>query len=244
MTAAAVLGLPDRPNRQVLLAVELVDPFARTRVTRGVGVVAVGLKNPPIVNASGRFVWLVEEQAWPARILVTPTDGRYAAAIAAAPPRPADLARARAEERLLRIQLRPARGYQPDQGITGIRGCLRATAAPNARPIAGARVQLAWSDPNGDWLPPKPLPENAGADDPGAPSPPEAQTDADGEFLALLRRVPPEALNVDNGRMTVRLQFTRGRVLPETRATPAYSIPEGGIPATALALSWADLDPI
>ncbi|WP_395018452.1 hypothetical protein [Dongia sp.] len=232
MIADDVIGQPDRPNRTVLLAVELIDPVARSLVSRGVEVTAVGLSSRPIVNASGRFVWLTEGQAWPQRIVVTPTTAPYAAQIAAPPVLP---------ERLRSIFLRPARDYEPVDGITGLRGRLKATAADDAPPIVGARVQLAWSDHKGNFRPLKPKPESAGADDPDAPSPAEVQTDANGEFIALLRP-PGLGPKIVNGEITVRLQFTRGREVPVTKFSAAHIVREGRLSAKPLTLSWANLD--
>jgi hypothetical protein len=46
----------DRVGRRVMFALELVDPITGRLVTEGLRVTAVGL-GPPLVAASGRFVW-------------------------------------------------------------------------------------------------------------------------------------------------------------------------------------------
>jgi hypothetical protein len=279
--AARRQGLPDQkilpnneiaPNRKVLFAVELVDPIAQSAVYRGVNVTAAGLRSSPILNKSGRFVWLEEGDRWPGAISVIPEDAPFAGQIAPAPPRPVDLAKARQEERLVRITLRPAPAYPLEDGITAIRGRLCEGDEKDSPPIAGARVQLAWHDLTSDnWLPPKPLPQDFGADGGDPPSPPEPETDRNGEFVVFLRLNPPMPAQPDleNGMLAVRLQITRDRKNPVTRATPddfpfladsnaagshpasngepqstKGRIPEGRLLARDLTITWTMLNPI
>lgn len=255
------LGLPDEPNRRVLFALELIDPITRTLVRSGFAVKAAGLQGLPIVSRSGRLVWFREGDAWPGAIRVTPGQAPFAEQVIPAPPRPADLDKATPEERLVRITLRPTRTYRLADGITAVRGRLRESGDEDARPIAGARVQLAWRDANtGRWSPRKPEPETVDPDGDGAPSPSEVETDRDGEFIVFLHLNPPKPAQPDvkNAMLAVRLQFTQGRSDPVTRATPndfpfladgAAAMPKGRIPegqvlARDLTLGWSDLQVI
>jgi hypothetical protein len=258
------LGLPERLNRKVLFAVELVDPIALSLVWRGVLAQAEGLARPAIVSRSGRFVWLQEADLWPARVTVDPGALPFATQISPPPPRPADVTKATPQERLLRITLRLTSAYDLADGITAIRGRLCERNDDQSPPVAGALVQLAWHDDHsGNWLPPKPQPQAVVAHDVAPPSPPETETDENGQFLAFVRLNPPKPAQPDivDGMLAVRLQFTRDRTHPVTRATPndfpflhpnmpaAAPAPKGRIPegralARDLRLGWADLVPI
>jgi len=251
----------DRLDRRVLFAVELIDPVTQTFVYRGVSVRAAGLQGKPIVSHSGRFVWLEEGVAWPE--LITIDTGRlpFAPHIAAPPPRPPDLSTATAEERRVRISLRPTVAYPMEDGVTVIRGALFETSAATAAPIAGARVQLAWRDESGNWLPLPPSPEPVGPGEP--PSPREQETTAAGEFLVFVNLRPDPALKPDideDGFLAIRLQVTQGRSTPITRVTPddfpflpgtddptgarRGRVREGRVLARDVRLAWTDLTPI
>ncbi len=236
---------PDTIERQVLFAVELVDPITNTLVYRDVMVKAEGLSRDPIVSRSGRFIWLVEGDTWPGEITVTPHRIPFAAHRQAGPPRPADLDNATPNERTVRITLRPTAACPVDAGITAVRGWLRETPARGAPAMPNVRVQLAWrDDTSGEWTPRPPLPE-AGGDDEGAASPREVATDAKGQFVAFLRlRATPDAdPDLVDGMLKVRMQFTRGRANPSTRVTPNdfRFLPEADPPeAGESALSDAD----
>ena len=82
---------PDRLNRKVLFAVELVDPLTRVLTHDGVRVDAAGLRGRPIMSHSGRFVWLEEGTAWPGAITIDPGRLPFERHVEPAPPRPADL---------------------------------------------------------------------------------------------------------------------------------------------------------
>jgi hypothetical protein len=248
-------------DRYVLFAVELIDPITRALVSRGVSVRVAGLVGKPIVSHSGRFVWLEEGTAWPEAITVDTGRLPFVPHIAAPPPRPPDLATATAEQRRVRISLRPTISYPIEDGFTTIRGALVESPAPTAPPIAGARVQLAWRDLSGNWSPLPPPPEIIGPGQP--PSPKEQETTAAGEFLVFVnlrldRSVKPDI--DDKGFLAVRLQVTQGRSAPITRVTPddfpflpvnddpngirRGRICEGRVLARNVRLAWNDLTPI
>ena len=238
-------GRPDVLDRRVLFAVELVDPVTQTIVWQGMSVTAPDVQAKPIISRSGRFVWLVEGDAWPTTIAVDPGFMPYAAHTQPAPPRPVDVLVASPAERLTRILLRPTVAYPFDTGATVVRGTLRERVdIPNAPVVEGAIVQLAWHDAFWDtWTPGPPL---AGETWP--------QTGANGEFAALLQlNAPAPAVpDLSRGLLKARLQITRG---PATRATPdtfpflpnaadAGRVPEGRLLPRDVTLGWNELTPI
>jgi hypothetical protein len=252
------LAAPDELTRKVLFAVDVVDPIALSLVWRGITLNAAGLVTPPIINHSGQWVWHREGDLWPGMISIDPGSLPFAQQLCLPAPRPADLDKATAAQRLLRVMLRPGSSYDVADGVTAIRGWLCETGDEDSPPVVGARVQLAWLDHNSDaWVPPKPQPEPGGGVQ--LPSPAEPETDVNGEFLAFIRLNPPKPAQPDvaNGLLAVRLRFTRGRSAPETRATaddfpflepgvagnppPKGRIPEGRVLARDLRLAWADL---
>jgi hypothetical protein len=251
----------DSLDRQVLFAVELIDPVTQSTVYRGVRVLAAGLEAEPIVSHSGRFVWLIAGSAWPEGITVDTGRLPFEPHTAAPPPRPSDLLTATAEQRRLRISLHPTIAYPIEDGVTAVRGALFESSAPGALPIENARVQLAWRDEFGNWSPLPPTPEPPG---PGAlPSPREQETTKAGEFVVFVNLRPDPALAPDiddEGFLAVRLQVTQGRSTPITRVTPddfpflpAIDDPngtrlgrvrEGRVLTREVRLAWNDLTPI
>jgi hypothetical protein len=263
MPPATRLLSPDDLSRSTLLAVELLDPITQALVSQGVSVRAAGLEGRPIVNRSGRYVWLAEGEAWPTSIVVDPQRSSYVSQIASAPARPADLTTATALERHLRISLRPSLAYRFEDGVTVIRGRLREDVGSVTAPVEGARVQLAWRNIGGAWSPAPPAPENVDEAAEDVPSPPEQQTDRNGEFVVFLRlrREVGVEPDVDERRLlAVRLQVTRGRAAPLTRVTdddfpflPASPDPntttggrvsEGRVLGREVTLAWSALTPI
>jgi hypothetical protein len=243
MTIVQQVLSPDTVTREVLFAVELVDPVTNALVHRGVTVTAAGLSGQPIVSLSGRFVWLRapkrangnrRQDEWPSRITVTPHGVPYTEHRQLAPPRPADQDTATAAERLLRIRLRPTPAYDFPGGVTVVRGRLVQDAAEDSPAMAGVRVELAWRDDVPAWHPPPP--PAAGGDAP--PTPPEVETDANGEFAVHLRLQldDPKTADIKGGLLKVRLQFTRGLAgAPVTRMTPEnYPFLSEAIPPTEL----------
>jgi hypothetical protein len=248
-------------DRQVLFAVELIDPVTQSIVYRGVDVRAAGFEVKPIVSHSGRFVWLQAGAAWPGPITVDTGRLPFMRHLAAPPPRPPDITTAPAEERRVRISLRPTTAYPMEDGVTAIRGALWESTPQGPRPIVSARVQLAWRDDFGNWSPLPPPPETVG---PGEPlSPREQETTTGGDFVVFLNLPPNPALAPDlddEGFLAVRLQVTQGRSTPMTRVTsadfpflPAIDDPtgtrlgrvrEGRVLAREVRLTWNDLTPI
>ena len=73
MMQRPVLVDPDQlPERSVAFALELLDPVSVTLISEGVEVAIAGRDAKPIVNLSGRFVWLGQTDVWPTTLSVTP----------------------------------------------------------------------------------------------------------------------------------------------------------------------------
>lgn len=238
-------GRPDVLDRRVLFAVELIDPITQMLMWQGITVRAAGLTSKPIISRSGRFVWLVEKDAWPGEITVDPGGNPYSPHTQPAPPRPPDILEAPPAQRLTRIVLRPTAAYGFETGATVVRGTLKErTDIPDATAVEGAIVQLAWQDvlTNG-WT----------------PGPPQAGevwplTGSKGEFAALLQlnAPPPADPDLDRGLLKARVQVTRSG---QTRATPdnypflpgaadAGRVPEGRLLPRDVTLGWNELTPI
>jgi hypothetical protein len=233
---------PDVLARRVLFAVELIDPVTQSIVWRGLRVTPAGLQAKPIVNRSGRFVWLMEGDAWPGAIRIDPGYEPFAPHEQPAPPRPADILTAPAAERLVRIMLRPTHAYPFETGATVVRGVLKERVDVAGAPaVSGAVVQLAWLDEfSNTWRP-----------DPPQRGELWPQTDARGQFAALLQlqAPPPADPDIVRGLLKARVQVTRGAV---TRATPddfpflpgaadAGRVPEGRLLPSDVTLGWTQL---
>ena len=230
---------PDDPcDRQVLLAVELLDPVTLRLVHRGVDVKAAGLDGKPIVSRSGRFVWLREGEAWPDRITVDPHKLPFAAPGPVQPPRPVDFGKPKEAELKVPIVLHPTSAYDFSSGVTAIRGALHESDDDGAAPVAGAVVELAWRDLTpGSWV--------------AAAVP--ATTDAAGQFAVFLRLapVPPARPDlVDGVFLRVQLRVTHAGDTLSTKDDFEFSndpaVPKGrlreGLPlARAVRLGWREL---
>jgi hypothetical protein len=226
---------PDRPNRKVLVALEVFDPLSQTLVSEDLKVLAKNLGRS-LVSWSGRFVWLDEGGTWPAEISVEPVGLPFEKVVVQPPPPPAN---AKPEQRLVRIVLRPTAAADFSD-VTAIRGQLAESATPGALPVVGAAPQLAWFDTVANaWIP---APEQTGV------------SDSAGEFAAFLRLQPALEQEADlKGRLLkLRAQFTRGsttRVTPDDYAflpdpKAAGRVIEGQLLGRDLQLAWADLQPI
>jgi len=242
MTNPRFIAAPDVLDRRVLFAVELLDPITQAPVWRGITVTAAGMQRKPIVNRSGRLVWLVEKDAWPGEIVVDPGATPYARHTQPGPARPADILKAKPDERLARIVLRPTAAYPFDTGATVVRGTLKERDDDETSPaVPSAIVQLAWHDTlAGTWHPAPPLPGEVWP-----------ETGSNGEFAALLQLHAPAPHDPDltpKGWLKARVQVTRGvetRATPNTypflpTADPGY-VPEGRLLPKDVTLGWVQL---
>jgi hypothetical protein len=237
MPGTTSLHLDGPCDRQVLVAVELIDPIAMTAVYRGVDVKAAGLDGKPIVSRSGRFVWVREGEAWPDRITVDPKKLPFAAPEPLQPPRPLDFARPKQDEQLVSIVLHPTTAYGFEAGVTAVRGWLRESLDADAPPVSGALVELAWRDlTTGQWI--------------AAAWP--ATTDGAGQFAVFLRLAPvlPAVPDMEGGVfLRVQLRVTRSGTTRTTKddfdflkqlARPGR-LREGLPLAAPLGLGWREL---
>jgi hypothetical protein len=222
-----------------MVAVEVLDPVTQLRVTRGLAVSAKGLDGDPLLSWSGRFVW-VDQVQWPEEISVVPV-GLPFANETVVPERPPRFPEATAEQRRVRVVLRPTAAYPFSTGVTAIRGllCERIDQDPIV-PVENARVQVAWREVRtGKWIPAPTTPVQA-------PS-----TDSKGQFGVFLRlpTLPPQMPDLEKGLLKVRLQFTRDgttRATPEdfsflANPAPKGRVTEGAFLTRDLKLGWVDL---
>lgn len=228
---------PETLNRRVLIALEVFDSLSQTLVSSDVIVTAKGLGRP-IVNYSGRFVWLDEGGAWPEQISVQPVGLPFESAVVH-PPKPPNLPNASPDQRLVRIVLRPTAAADFSD-VTAVRGQLVEGLVAGAAPVVGAIPQLAWFDKTVNaWIP---SPEQSGA------------TSAKGEFAAFLRLQATMEQEADlQGRLLkIRVQLTRAnttRATPDNYAflpapNPPGRVVEGELLGRDLKLGWADLQPV
>ncbi|MCV9961741.1 hypothetical protein OIU34_07475 [Pararhizobium sp. BT-229] len=264
---------PNWLTRRVQFALELVDPFTGGIVYRGMQVEAKAADgrptgDEPVVNKSGRFVWLERDQPRrPAIASIAYRPGRLPFAkgeitLAGGPP----------AGKLVSERLTPSHAYNVPLGVTAIRGRLIEKSGVEAKPIAGACVQIAWATIRPlRWIPPFP---KSGADLRGG----EVLTDGDGQFLVFVRLPTPRTrfseyvgdeqpdgkalgdptveLDVLRGWVRARLQFTRFdtgdqrftpfkfKFLPEISdedRTRLGRIPEGRLLPRELQLDWNEL---
>ena len=208
-------------KRQVLLAVQLLDAITLTRVSEGVKVIAEGLQGKPIVNPSGCFVWLIENNATIQKISVVPGVQPY---------EPYELDGLQVKKPLTTIELQPTVDYPFAPGITGLRGTLIERNIPPREPVAGAEVRLRWLDDNGNWN--------------DAPTVSKTR-EKSGDFVSILRLGPKEKPDIDaNGAVTVRLQVSRNGT---TRSSNNLSLLQGRITdptvLNPLTFAWDELQP-
>ena len=208
-------------ERHVFLAVELLDAVTLTRVSDGVKVVVDGLQGKPIVNSSGYFVWLRENNPTIRKVSVDPGVLPYEAverdASGVTFPKTT-------------IELPPTVDYSFAPGITGLRGTLIEQNVNPPQPVGGAEIRLRWLDDNGNWL----------------DSPATSRTKLNsGDFVSILRLAPKEKPDIDaNGAVTVRLQVRRNG---STRNSNDLKLLQGRItdPTTLnkLIFAWDELQP-
>jgi hypothetical protein len=251
LPSAAPPQVPDVLIRHGLFAVEVRDGVTAQLIQRGLSVSAEGLGEPRL-NASGRFIWTVEQPGpWPGPIRVTSRRLDLLSAWIPAPAVPADPALFVEAEHVARIDLRPTSAYPfDDDGITALRGRLFESSDPNVArvPVPLARVQLAYlhDGMQQGWRPAPPGPV------PAQTSGPEVETDSLGEFAVCLRPADVQSPKLEAGQLRARVQVTReadGEL--ETRWTPRTFefqpglanglVPEARLLRRGVVLAWSDL---
>lgn len=191
-------------QRNVMFAVELLDPVTLERVSRGVAVTATGITGRPIVNLGGHFVWL-EEPAVPQRVQIDPGDLRY---------EPEDLPAPAPPARLLRVILRPRAGYAFGSGVTAVRSSLYESIATPPVPVPDVTVRMQWLDDGAvvpAWI----------------EAEPSARTSATGDFVTFVRFSATAVPGLDAaGRLRARFTFERSAA-PPVRISPEFSLTQG-----------------
>jgi hypothetical protein len=221
MSTRFTVQLEQAYNREVLLALEVLDAVTMTRVSDGLTVVADGLLGKPIVNSSGYFVWLKENLAGLQKITINPGTQPY---------EPYELSRLDVKFPLTIIELQPRADYEFASGLTGLRGTLIERRVIPLQPVTDAQIKLLWLDDNGQW-------QNA---------PNATHTNAKtGDFVSILRLAPKQIPEIDvNGAVTVRLQVGRSGA---TRSSNDLKLLQGRItdPTTLnpLTFAWDELQP-
>ena len=221
MSTPFTAQLENSYERRVLLAVELLDAVTLTRVSEGVKVIAEGLQGKPIINSSGCFVWIIENNATIQKLSVEPGVQPY---------EPHKLDGLQVKKPLTTIELQPTVDYPFAPGITGLRGTLIERNTTPREPVAGAEVRLRWLDDNGNWN----------------DTPTVSKTrEKSGDFVSILRLAPKEKPVIDaNGAVTVRLQITRNG---STRSSNNLSLLQGRITdptvLNPLTFAWDELQP-
>lgn len=214
-------------RRDVLFAVELIDPVTLTRVSKNMSVTAPPLASRPVINFSGRFVWLVERDARPAKIIVEPVDLPYDREEQVAPALPANLDQLPDAARLARVILHPRRDYVFPDGVTVVRGQLNETTAVPPVRVTDAQVWLQWFDADtDDWSE-----SNASM---------FVRTGANGEFATFLRLAPSAKPLIDDaGRMAVRVRVKRPNAA--VRTSLPLIVPQGSSFKDFQTLAWSEL---
>ena len=206
-------------ERNVLLAVELLDAVTLERVSNGLKVVAEGVQAEPILNSSGCFVWLKANNTNIQKVTVK---------TGALPYEPVN--DFQVKRPLTTIELHPSVNYDFAPGITGLRGTLIEQRVSNPDPVSSVEVKLRWLDDTGSWH-----------DSPTA-SPTDKKS---GDFVSILRLAPKEKPDIDaNGAVTVRLQVSRNGSI---RSSTDLKLLQGRITdptaLNTLTFAWDELQP-
>ena len=214
--------------RDVLFALEILDPVTLLRISEGLEVTAAGLRGAPILNASGLFVWLKEDPSALQKISIKPKDLPYEAIDLL----PADLGFPPGPRPLTTIQLPPSASYAFASGVTAARGTLVEDRAETPqRPVADAEVGLRWLDDDGvTWRAPPSI----------------SHSGESGDFVCVLRLGLADAPLLDSaGALTVRLRARRAG--GAERSSTDLKLPQGRVadPATlsALIVAWDEMQP-
>lgn len=223
------MALPTPPalERKVLLALEIVDPVSRSRVSDRIKVSADGLARRPILNLSRCFVWLEEGDAWPIAIRVDVDGLPYATPPVLEPERPA----AGEPPKLARIVLSPTERYPFPSGVLAISGVLQTSPEPGSPPISDATLRLQWRYDNSEsW--------NDGV---------RTSPESDGRFCVFARSTGNT--HRPDGLVIVRILISRkghpdrstGNDYPFLKGSQTGCIRDGQANPQPVMLAWNDL---
>jgi len=214
--------------RKALFALEVLDGVTLERVTAGVRIVTEGLVAAPRVNSGGLFVWFKgsEDVAQLRKLTIEPGTLPYEpVALDAAqlnlPPTPRPLTT---------IELPARADYVFPPGTTAALGTLLEDRSLPRLPVANAEVRLLWLDDDQvTWH----------------AAPVISHTNANGDFVTVLRLSPSDVPHVDSGALTVRLWARRAGGIE--RRSSDVKLRQGRVadPSTlnALTFAWDELLP-
>ena len=175
-------------TRKALLAVEVLDAVTLQRMSQGITVTAKGIRNTPVLNHGGLFVWRGDSLTGFDGVTIDPGALPFAGV---------DLAQADVTRPLHTVALQPLANYAFAPGTTAIRGSLIETVPPPGvapTPIPNASIRLQWLDDDGStWRQP----------------PQRFVTDTRGEFAAFIPFVPADLPQLVGGNLTLQLIANR-----------------------------------
>jgi len=205
--------------RRSLFAADITDAVTLAPITTDINVSATGLRNGPILNLSGSYVWLEEDGSQPQTVVIDATGTQYESVSVPAPVPPA---------RSVRVELAPRYGYAFPPGVTAMRGSLIESLFGTPRPVVGAEVWLQWIDDNAPgthWV----------------DAPTHSHSGTNGEFAALLRFSPAQVPRADaDGAVIARLRIRRETAV---RSSAQFSLALGRITAGQHPFAWNELTP-
>jgi hypothetical protein len=217
-------------QRRVRLAVDVVDAVTGELVRDGIKVTVKEFRSKPIVNASGRFVWLIEPGVVPSEVEVDPQRLPYVKQTWPVPAPSLPLPPRTPQYSIVRVELPPTSAYPFEPGTTGVRSTLILdnTVFPPV-PLPKHAVWLQWSDDNQaapGWT-----------DAPVRIAPfAESLTDAAGDFAVIVRLATNQIARTDaQGRMQVRVAATHDG---QTRFSPPLQIRPGYVADVTPGLAW------
>jgi hypothetical protein len=226
-------ALPEKAwQRRVRLAVDVVDAVTGELIRDGIKVKVKEFRNAPIVNASGRYVWLIEPGVVPTEVEVDPQRLPYLKRSQPVPPPSLPLPPRTPQYSVVRVELAPTSAYRFEAGTTGVRSTLiRDSAEFPPVPLASLpndEVWLQWSD------------DNVAA--PGwTPATVKTQANTAGDFAVIVRLATNQVARTDpQGRMQVRVAVKHGTA---TRFSAPLFIRPGYVADLTPSLAWNQLTP-
>jgi hypothetical protein len=219
MSRTFAVRLEQGYTRRSLFAAEITDAVTLAPVTTDINVSATGLRNGPILNWGGSYVWLEEDGGQPQSVVIDATGTQYESVSVPAPVPPA---------RSVRVELSPRYGYAFPPGVTAMRGSLIESLFGTPRPVVDGEVWLQWIDDNAPgtrWI----------------DAPTHSHSGTNGEFAVLLRFSPTQVPKADaGGAVIARLSVRREGVL---RSSTQFSLGLGRITAGQHPFAWNELTP-
>lgn len=219
MSSSFTVRIEQGYARKMLFAAEIIDAVTLVPVTKDIRVTATGLKNSPIINYGGSFVWLEDGGRQPLDVVVDASDTQYESITVTAPVLPA---------RSVRIELAPRCGYAFPPGVTALRGTLLESLFGTPAPVVGAELWLQWIDDNAsgtNWV----------------DAPTHSHSGDSGDFAALLRLSPAQVPRADaGGGVIARLSVRRAGA---TRTSTQFSLGLSRITSGLPPFAWSELVP-